>query len=80
MSLIKAREDSNAASKGASDAAESGELGMLGYTKVPFPGEMPARSNAEVGITSGSKYAAQQGTNMDSYKHQPAKPDAKTGS
>ena len=80
MSLIKSRGDSNAASKGGSTDAPSGEAAMLGYTKVPFPGELPAQSNSDVGITSGSKYTAQQGTNIDSYSHQAKKPDAKSGS
>lgn len=80
MALIKSRDGSNAATKGGSTDAPSGDATMLGYTKVPFPGELPAQSNADVGITSGSKYVANQGTNLDSYSHQAKKPDAKTGS
>jgi hypothetical protein len=79
MALTKALGDSNAAKAGADMAAQSGDPAMLGYTKVPFPSQEPAKSNADVGITSGSKFVDQQGTSLGAYHHQPAKPDAKTG-
>lgn len=79
MALTKALGDSNAARPGADMSAESGDAATLGYTKVPFPAQQPAKSNAEVGITSGSKFVDQQGTSLGAYKHQPAKPDAKSG-
>lgn len=79
MSLIKSHGDSNAPSKGADTGKESGDAAKLGYISVPFPSERPAASNAEVGITSGSKFTDNQGTSMGSYKHQDKKPDAKTG-
>ena len=80
MGLIKSHGDSNAATKVSNQKGEAMSPAECGYTTVPFPGEHPAESNAEVGITKGSMFTDNQGTSMGAYKHQPKKPDAKTGS
>jgi len=81
MSLIKSRGDSNAPDKKGDMGTLPGDVAMLGYTKVPFPSEMPARDNKAVGITKNQPKAMadNQGTNMESYKHQPEEIDALLG-
>lgn len=81
MSITKALGDSNAAPKGPSMDENSGpnEVGMLGYVPMPFPSQMPARSNADVGITKDLSIAAQQGTSIGAYAVQPETVSSKSG-
>jgi hypothetical protein len=81
MSLVKALGDSAAPSKGVSMDENSGpnEVGMLGYVQIPFPSQMPAQSNSDVGITKNMSISAQQGTSIGAYKDQPEKISAETG-
>ncbi len=83
MALTKALGDSNAAPGGPSMDENSGpsEVGMLGYTQVPFPSQMPARSNGDVGITKNmAGIKANQGTSAPAYAVQPDRVNSKTGS
>lgn len=82
MALTKSLGDSNAAPGGPSMDENSGpgEVGMLGYTQVPFPSQMPAKSNADVGITKNmGAIHPNQGTSTGAYAHQDDKVNAKTG-
>lgn len=81
MSITKSLGDSNAAPKGASMDENSGpnEVGMLGYVPMPFPSQMPAKSNADIGITKDLSIAAQQGTSIGSYTDQPETVSSKSG-
>lgn len=81
MALTKALGDSNAAPGGGSmDENSGGDIGMNGYTQVPFPSQMPAKSNGDVGITKNiGTIHPNQGTSAGAYAVQPDKVNAKTG-
>lgn len=83
MSLTKALPDSNApesASRPESNAAGD-SIGMLGYSVIAFPGQKPARSNADVSTTSDfSLSEVNEGTSFPSYDEQPETVSAETGS
>lgn len=72
MSLPTARKDSNAPDGSADNAASTGELGMVGFTKVDYSKFQPATSNSDIGST-GSNAAwnmGQDGTSVGAYKFQ----------
>lgn len=82
MSLTKALGDSNAAPKTSNmdESTGASDVGMQGYTAVPFPSQKPAQSNADVGITKDNSFnKANEGTSISSYK-QPKTVSAKSGS
>lgn len=81
--LNKAHSDSNAMPGNGDrpeDNAGSDTLGMLGYTKVPFPSQKPAQSNADVGITADFAFTeVNEGTSIGSYDEQSPTVSAETG-
>lgn len=82
MSLIKSHGDSNAA-KDAQRPEENptGGVGLKGYEVVAFPSQKPARSNADVGITSDFSFSeVNEGTSLPSYDEQPETVSSETGS
>lgn len=82
MSLIKSLGDSNSASSTSNFEENSGpsDAGHLGYVLMPFPSQMPAQSNGEVGITKDlSLSQVNQGTSLGSYSAQPETPSSKSG-
>ena len=80
MSLEKAHGDSNAAKKGGSTDAMTGSVGMTGFTKMPYPADMPARLNSDVANTEESIGSlGNDGTNMDAYEEQKVDIKSKTG-
>jgi len=79
MSLIKARSDSNAAKAGGETGPTSGEVFTVGFSKVDYPSERPAKSNADVGSTGApAGDMGNDGTNLDAYKFQPDTIDGKS--
>lgn len=82
--LNKALPDSNAPdSSGArpENNASGDSIGMLGYSVVPSPSQMPARSNADVGITSDFSFTeVNEGTSAPSYDQQSETVSSETGS
>jgi hypothetical protein len=83
MSLQKANEGSNAAetAQRPENNAQGDSVAMLGYSVIPFPSQMPARSNADVGITSDFKLSeVNEGTSFPSYDEQPETVSSETGS
>lgn len=82
MSLIKSLGDSNSAGSTSNMDESSGpsDAGHLGYVLMPFPSQMPAQSNAEVGITKNFDFSSvNQGTSLPSYGAQPETPNAENG-
>jgi len=72
MSLPTARKDSNAPDGSADSSPSTGELGMVGFTKVDYSKFKPATSNDDVGSTgSNADWAmGQDGTSVSAYKLQ----------
>lgn len=81
MALVKSVGDSNAAGPTSNMDENSGpsDAGHLGYVLMPFPSQMPAQSNADVGITKDLSIAPNQGTSLPSYSDQPETINAKSG-
>lgn len=82
MSLIKSLGDSNSAGATSNMDESSGpsDAGHLGYVLMPFPSQMPAQSNGEVGITKDlSLSSVNQGTSLGSYSAQSETLNSKTG-
>jgi hypothetical protein len=74
MSLPSARKDSNAPGGGADNAPSTGELGMVGFTHVPYEKFKPATSNSEVPSSGddGNRFSlGQDGTSVSAYEYQP---------
>ena len=84
MSLNKALPDSNAPSGSAQrpeNNAGGDSVAQLGYSVVSFPSQKPARSNADVGITSDFSFTeVNEGTSFPSYDQQPETVSSETGS
>lgn len=75
MSLPSARKDSNAPDNSADNEPSTGELGMVGFTRVPYEKFRPATSNADVPSSgdSGERLSlGQDGTSESAYEFQPA--------
>lgn len=82
MSVIGAFGDSNAAPDSTNQDANTGpdSAGMLGYTQMPFPKQMPAQSNADITTTKDFGFTeVNQGTSLPSYDEQDEKVSAETG-
>jgi hypothetical protein len=74
MSLPRARTDSNAPGGGADNAPSTGELGMVGFTHVPYEKFKPATSNSDVpssGDDNNRFSLGQDGTSVGAYEFQP---------
>lgn len=81
MSLPRARKDSNALRPGAETGPSTGELAMVGFTKVDYESDRPAKSNSDVASTESSVGAmGNDGTNLDAYHFQPDTIDSKSAS
>lgn len=82
MSLVKSFGDSNSAGATSNMDENSGpsDAGHLGYVLMPFPSQMPAKSNGDVGITKNISISPNQGTSLGAYGDQPAEPSAESGS
>jgi hypothetical protein len=79
MSLPSARKDSNAPDNGADNAPSTGDLGMVGFTQVPYEKFRPATSNADVpssGDDNNRFSLGQDGTSEGAYEFQPAELNA----
>jgi hypothetical protein len=72
MSLPTARKDSNAPDGSGDNAASTGELGMVGFTAVPYSKFGPATSNNDIPSTgsNGDWSMGQDGTSVGAYKFQ----------
>ena len=73
MAVTKAFGDSNASPHNPNQEQNtgSGDVGSLGYVPVPFPSQMPARKNADIGGTQDLQFSmVNQGTSMPSYSEQ----------
>jgi hypothetical protein len=80
MSLPRARKDSNAPDSGADNAPSTGELGMVGFTLVPYEKFRPATSNSDI-PSSGDNARfemGQDGTSVDAYEFQPKEINSET--
>lgn len=74
MAVTKAFGDSNALDHSVNQDANTGpdEAGMLGYTQMPFPSQMPARKNTDISGTGDLAFSmVNQGTSFPSYEKQP---------
>lgn len=79
MALVKADNDSNAASSTSNYSAEdSGDPAKCGYSSIEATGEA-ATSNSEITSTKNSVGSDQLGTNIGSYSYQTGTLNAKTG-
>jgi hypothetical protein len=83
MSLLKAVPGANPAGQTSDfgeDSGPSGNAGMLGYVKFALPDAMPAQSNFDVQNTGDLQFSSvDQGTNLNSYRRQPALVDPESG-
>jgi len=80
MGLVHSFDDSNASDPNTNTEAMTGSVGMVGFTKVPYPKQMPARNNADVKIQGESIGAlGNDGTNMEAYEEQPIDLNSETG-
>lgn len=81
MSLVKAVKGSNAPDQSGSTDKTSGSLGMVGFTPVDYPSQMPAKSNADVSSTDTAPGLGNDGTNLSAYQgtDQPTDISGKTG-
>ncbi len=72
MSLVKSFDNSNAADPNSSTDPMTGSVGMTGFTKMPYPTQKPAMSNADVGVSLRDSIGSlgNDGTNMSAYKEQ----------
>jgi hypothetical protein len=78
MAMIRSRPDSNAADPGADHSATSGELGKVGFTKVPYEASGVAESNDDIPSVSNSiGTLGNDGTSVGAYKAQPRDIDSK---
>jgi hypothetical protein len=81
--LNKAHDDSNAspgAGQRPEDNAGGADLGMLGYTVVPFPAQKPAQANSDVSITADFAFTeVNQGTSITAYDEQTPTVSSETG-
>jgi len=85
MSLTKVFPDSNApdasGQRPEDNASAGGGAAMLGYSKVPFPSQMPARSNSDISITQDFAFTmVNQGTSLPSYDEQDDTVSSESGS
>jgi hypothetical protein len=73
MSLPRARKDSNAPDSGTDNSPSTGEVAMVGFTKVDYEEFRPARANDEVASTSDNNAwdMGQDGTSVEAYEFQP---------
>ena len=80
MSLVGAVKSSNAAKSGGESEPTSGSLGMVGFTPVDQPTQRPAKRNADISTLESVKGSlGDDGTNLGSYKDQPADVSGMTG-
>lgn len=74
MSLPSARKGSNAPDNSAENSPSTGELGMVGFTLVPYEKFRPATSNSDVpssGDDNNRFSLGQDGTSVGAYEFQP---------
>jgi hypothetical protein len=79
MSLVKSLPGSNAPDQKGSDEKTSGSLGMVGFTPVDFPSQMPAKSNSDLFANDTPSGLGNDGTNMSGYDEQKAEISPMTG-
>ena len=79
MSLVKSLPGSNAPDQKGSDEKTSGSLGMVGFTPVDFPSQMPAKSNGDLFANDTPNGLGNDGTNMSAYDEQKADISPMTG-
>jgi hypothetical protein len=79
MSLVKSLPGSNAPDQKGSDEKTSGSLGMVGFTPVDFPSQMPAKSNSDLFANDVPSGLGNDGTNMSAYDEQKADISPMTG-
>lgn len=82
MSLPSARKDSNAPGGGADNSPSTGDVAMVGFTKVEYEKFRPATANSDVpssGDDGGKFSLGQDGTSESAYKFQPAEINSDTG-
>jgi hypothetical protein len=79
MSLTKAVSGSNAPKADGDNSKTSGSLGMVGFTPVDYPSQMPAKSNADLTSLDQAPSLGNDGTNMSAYDEQKADISGKTG-
>lgn len=73
MSLPRARKDSNAPDANSDNTPSTGEVAMVGFTKVEYESFRPARMNSDVASTSDNNDwdMGQDGTSVGAYEFQP---------
>lgn len=79
MSLTQSRDDANTI-KGSGDKEpmSSGDAAKDGFTKVAYPGQVPAQRYSDVsGVGNSVGALGQDGTSTDAYDYQPKTIDAK---
>lgn len=79
MSLVKAIGESNAPKADGDTDKTSGSVGMVGFTPVDYPGQRPAKSNADLFTNDVAPGLGQDGTNLSAYDEQEAEVNPKTG-
>jgi hypothetical protein len=79
MSLPTARKDSNAPDADADFEPSTGEVAMVGFTKMDYEPFRPARLNTDIKSTEnsiGGEVLGQDGTSINAYQYQPDTIDA----